>query len=79
MSYLRFLCLFAYKWCPPHIVLWFLFCLSSSYVPMLPISVDCAFYKSPGSDRGKINLHKKENIYCHLRYGYLVGVSVFPP
>ena len=35
--------------------------------------------KSPGSDRGKINLHKKENIYCHLRYGYLVGVSVFPP
>jgi hypothetical protein len=43
MSYLRFLCLFAYKWCPPHIVLWFLFCLSSSYVPMLPVSVDCAF------------------------------------
>ena len=32
MSYLRYLCLFAYSECPTHIALCFLFCLSSSCV-----------------------------------------------
>jgi hypothetical protein len=28
--------------------------------------------KSLGSDNGKINIRKKENIDCHVRYGYLI-------
>jgi hypothetical protein len=48
MSYLRYLCLFAYNGVQ-HILCcgFFLFRLSSSLCPMLPVSVDCTLLIAP--------------------------------
>jgi len=48
MSYLRYMCLFAYSvWCPTRIVLCFRFVYFRLVYPMLPVSLDCSFLIAP--------------------------------
>ena len=47
MSYLRYLCLFAYKWCPTYIALCFCSVYRRLVYPMVPGSLDCPFLIAP--------------------------------
>jgi hypothetical protein len=47
MSYLRYLCLFAYSGVQHILCCVFLFCLSSSCVPNVAVSQDCPFLIAP--------------------------------
>ena len=48
MSYLRYMCLFAYRtWCPTRIVLCFRFVYLRLVYPMLPVSLSCSFLIAP--------------------------------
>jgi hypothetical protein len=47
MSYLCYLCLFAYSGVQPHIVLCFWLACLRLVCPLLPVSLDCQFVIAP--------------------------------